>query len=135
MILVWVLLFLILRKSLGLNKYWIECCIDIYFRFFAIWKTWFHYEKKKNQIQFRLSILPLLLLGKIKSKRKAGWLSQSIPIWLLFFQVLTFSTVSYLTNNFHFFTLLFHISGGISMGQSVVNKIYFWYFLQILSFN
>ena len=32
--LVWVLLFLMLTKSLGLNKNRIECCIDIYFRFF-----------------------------------------------------------------------------------------------------
>ena len=35
MILVGVLLFLILTKSLGLNKYRVECCIDIYFRFFC----------------------------------------------------------------------------------------------------
>ena len=35
LILVWVLLFLILTKSLGLNKYRVECCIDIYFRFFC----------------------------------------------------------------------------------------------------
>ena len=35
LIVVWVLLFLILRKSLGLNKYRIECCNDIYFRFFC----------------------------------------------------------------------------------------------------
>ena len=34
LILVWALLFLILTKSLGLNKYRIECCIDTYFRFF-----------------------------------------------------------------------------------------------------
>ena len=35
LILVWVLLFLILTKSLGLNKYRIESCIDTYFRFFC----------------------------------------------------------------------------------------------------
>ena len=35
LILVWVLLFLILTKSLGLNKYRVERCIDIYFRFFC----------------------------------------------------------------------------------------------------
>ena len=35
LILVWVLLFLILTKSLGLNKYRVECCIDIYFSFFC----------------------------------------------------------------------------------------------------
>ena len=33
LILVWVPLFLILTKSLGLYKYRIECCIDTYFRF------------------------------------------------------------------------------------------------------
>ena len=35
LILVWVLLFLILMKSLGLNKYRSECCIDTCFRFFC----------------------------------------------------------------------------------------------------
>ena len=35
LILVWVLLFLILTKFLGLNKYRVECCIDIYFSFFC----------------------------------------------------------------------------------------------------
>ena len=37
LILVWVLLFLILTKFLGLNKYRVECCIDIYFRFFLLY--------------------------------------------------------------------------------------------------
>ena len=40
-----------------------------------------------------------------------------MPIWLLLFQVLTFSTISYLTNNFHFFTLLFHISCKVEFYQ------------------
>ena len=60
LILVWVLLFLILTKSLGLNKYRVECCIDIYFSFYCRipitskvffffffkygYQTWFRFE-------------------------------------------------------------------------------------------
>ncbi|XP_050266153.1 putative RNA methyltransferase At5g10620 isoform X2 [Quercus robur] len=45
-----------------------------------------------------------------------------MPILPLLFQVLAFSSVSYLTNNYHFFILLIHISGARQCkytGQSV----------------
>ena len=69
LILVWVLLFLILTKSLGLNKYRVECCIDIYFSFFCripiTSKFFFFFSKYGYQIWFRFEFF--------------GWIALPLP--------------------------------------------------------